>query len=212
MKTRVSILNTGVMGYSPEQYYYTLIAFVDRFRPHFVVVSLCANDFGNAYESASRGVGDWPEARYWLKKIVQTCGARRTPCVIVPAPVEANLLKRRTSGYYPGILINTMDVEPQTFLDPMDDFLDAHFQSRVDCRRNGRVPTGCALFNDAINDTHFSPAGSEVWARSVGRRLAVILEDAPAGSRTRRTDGPAPRGAETKLPADDPHGRGENRS
>ncbi len=211
MKTRVSILNTGVMGYSPEQYYYTLIAFVDRFRPHFVVVSLCANDFGNAYESASRGVGDWPEARYWLKKIVQTCSARRTPCVIVPAPVEANLLKRRNSGYYPGILINTMDVEPQTFLDPMDDFLDAHFQARIECRRNGGVPTGFALFNNAINDTHFSPAGSEVWAQSVGRRLAVILEDAWLNREPGEPTGRAAPSGDV-VPADDPHGRGENRS
>ncbi len=53
LKTKVSILNTGHLGYSPEQYYYTLLAFADRFRPHFVVVSVCLNDFGNAVRGHS---------------------------------------------------------------------------------------------------------------------------------------------------------------
>ena len=45
MKTKVSILNTGHLGYSPEQYYYSLVEYADRFRPHFVVVSVFSNDF-----------------------------------------------------------------------------------------------------------------------------------------------------------------------
>src|SRR5262249_45946206 len=43
----VSILNTGHLGYSPEQYYHTLLEYFPRFRPQFVVLSLFANDFGN---------------------------------------------------------------------------------------------------------------------------------------------------------------------
>ena len=54
LKTRVSIVNAGVLGYSPEQYYYSLVAFADRFRPQFVVVSVFANDFGEASEVTSR--------------------------------------------------------------------------------------------------------------------------------------------------------------
>ena len=64
-------MNTGVLGYSPEQYYYSLIAFADRFRPHFVIVSVFVNDFNhNLSEALSRGVGDWEEGKYWLDKIV----------------------------------------------------------------------------------------------------------------------------------------------
>ena len=37
----VSILNTGVIGYSPRQYYFTLQEYGPRFNPHFVVVSVC---------------------------------------------------------------------------------------------------------------------------------------------------------------------------
>ena len=43
-KVPVSILNTGHIGYSPEQYYYSLLEYGDQFRPDFVVVSVCPND------------------------------------------------------------------------------------------------------------------------------------------------------------------------
>ena len=57
LEHRVSILNTGVMGYSPEQYYYSLLAFAERFRPQFVVVSVFTNDFGDLLRSADEGHG-----------------------------------------------------------------------------------------------------------------------------------------------------------
>jgi hypothetical protein len=177
MKTRVSILNGGMMGYSPEQYYYTLIAFADRFRPQFVVVSVFANDFGNTLETTGRGVGDWKEGKYWLEKIARYCRERRWPYLIVPAPYEPCLLKRRDSGFYPGMLSNELDIPSQMFLDPMDDFLNAHLKSRVAAQRQGRKPEGCILFNVALADDHFSAAGSKVWAESVGRRVVLLLND-----------------------------------
>jgi lysophospholipase L1-like esterase len=211
LKRRASILNTGVLGYSPEQYYHSLIAFADRFRPHFVVVSLCANDFGNIFDATSQGVGDWQEGRYWLQKIVLYCKARRTPCLIVPAPVETSMMTKRNSGYFPGILANILDVEPRMFLDPMDDFLNAHMQSRIECQRNGRVFRGCALFNDDIGDSHFSRDGSEVWADSVGRRLVLLLEDDRLlwkPDTSRRDDGRPRHSAENQTAA----GAGSKRS
>jgi lysophospholipase L1-like esterase len=177
LKTRVSILNTGVLGYSPEQYYYSLTAFAGRFRPQFVVVSLCANDFGNVMDATSRGVGDWQEGRYWLDKIGSYCRAKRWPCLIVAAPYATNLMKTRNSGYYPGSIVSRLDLDSRTYLDPMEDFINAHLKVRLEEKRKGRTPTGCVLFNDSIEDDHFSPAGSEVWAESVGRRLILLLED-----------------------------------
>ena len=41
----VEILNTGHLGYSPEQYYFSLLEYFGRFPPQFVVVSIFANDF-----------------------------------------------------------------------------------------------------------------------------------------------------------------------
>ena len=102
LETRVSVLNTGVMGYSPEQYYYTLVAFVDRFRPDFVVVSVYANDFGNALSVVSEGRGDWPESQYWIEQIAHACRARHCPFLVVPVPIRGSLIDRRSSGNYPG--------------------------------------------------------------------------------------------------------------
>ncbi|MFI5456314.1 MAG: SGNH/GDSL hydrolase family protein [Isosphaerales bacterium] len=176
LKTAVSILNTGVMGYSPEQYYYSLIAFADRFRPQFVVVSVFANDFGNVRDVSSRGAGDWREGQYWLEKILKYCRARQWPCLVVPAPYEPSMLGKRSSGYYPGTITNIVDVDSLMYLDPIDDFVDAHLKLLNEGKRKGQRPRRSPLFNDDIADQHFSAAGSEVWAACVGRRLILLLE------------------------------------
>ncbi len=176
-KERVSILNTGVMGYSPEQYYYSLVDFADRFRPHFVVVSVFTNDFGDIHQVATRGRGDWGEGKYWLDKIARFCLSREWPHVFVPVPYEPNMLGRRRSGYYPGTLSNSLEINSTMFLDPTDDFINAHLERVIEGKRRGRRPRGCPLFNGEIPDGHFSTAGSEVWAASVGRRLVLLLEE-----------------------------------
>lgn len=183
---RVSVLNTGVMGYSPEQYYASLVAFAGRFRPHFVVVSLFANDFGNEMDATSRGVGDWTEGRYWVDKIRQFCLVNRWPCLIVAVPYATNVRKTRNPAPYPGTMVSKLELDSRTYLDPMDDFVNAQLRSRLDEKRKGATPQGCALFNDAINDDHFSAAGADVWAQSVGCRLVLLLEDDGiiAGERT----------------------------
>ena len=160
LKTRVSILNTGVMGYSPEQYYYSLIAFADRFRPQFVVVSVFANDFGPGNEVVAKGAGDWQEGKYWLEKIVTYCRERRWPYLIVPLPYSGSVLDKRKSGYYPGILSNTLDTPSLMYLFPIEDFVNAHLRLRNESKRAGRTLSGCPLFNDAIRDGHLSAAGS----------------------------------------------------
>jgi lysophospholipase L1-like esterase len=177
MAARVSILNAGVMGYSPEQYYYSLMEFAERFQPHFVVVSVFANDCGKVFDATGRGVGDWQEGKYWLEKIIQDCKSHGRQYIIVPAPFELNLLGKRKPGYYPGALVNLLNLDSPTYLDPMEDFLNAHLRERVGARREGRPAQGCLLFNDDIDDNHFSAAGADVWAESVGRRLVLLLDD-----------------------------------
>ena len=68
LKARVEVLNTGHLGYSPEQEYYTLREYADRFRPRFVVLNLFANDFGDLFEVFD-GKGDWEEGKYWLGRL-----------------------------------------------------------------------------------------------------------------------------------------------
>ncbi len=156
------------MGYSPEQYYFTLRAFADRCRPHFVVVSIFANDCGGEIKAASSGAGDWYEADYWLssRPILPRPGWR----CLMWRPVRILPDGEAEFGPLPGTAGQLLNVESQMFLDPMDDFLDEHMRSRIEVGRRGRLPANCYLFNDAIKDGHFSAAG-RLWAESVGRRL-----------------------------------------
>jgi hypothetical protein len=173
---KVSILNTGVLGYSPEQYYYSLLAYAERFRPHFVIVSVFTNDFGDVHEVPTKALGDWDEGKYWLDKITAFCKAREWPHLIVPVPYEPHMTGRRRAGYYPGMLSNILEVNSTMFLDPTDDFINAYLQLVIDGQRSGNRPQGCPLFNIQISDGHFSPLGSKAWAASVGRRLVLLLE------------------------------------
>ena len=175
LKTKVSVLNTGHLGYSPEQYYYSLIAYAERFRPDFVVVSLCPNDFGDIWD-VLKGQGDWEEAKYWLDKITSFCRTRDLPHVFVPVPVEPQMLGRRRAGFYPGTISNILEVNSLMLFDPTDDFINAHLELVVAGERAGHRPHGCRLFNVDIGDGHFSPLGADVWAKSVGRRLVLLLE------------------------------------
>jgi hypothetical protein len=181
LRTRTSILNTGVMGYSPEQYYYSLIAFADRFQPHFVVTSVFTNDFGDIQDVARRGEGDWEEGKYWLQQIVNFCRKRQWPCLIVPAPFRPNVLERRYSGNYPGMLSNILDISSPHYLDPIDDFINEHLKIVSAAMRKGVDPRGCHLFLNDLGDDHFSAAGSAVWADSVGKRLILLMERDSAG-------------------------------
>jgi lysophospholipase L1-like esterase len=186
LKSSVSVLNTGLMGYSPEQYYHTLLAFEARFTPHAVVISLCANDFGNVIEAVGEGKGDWDEGKYWLQKIVKLCNERHWAHVFVPVPYRSHVVQRRKPGFYPGAILNVLNDPSVNLLDPLDDFVNAHLDAEIAGRQGpasdvDRLREQSALFNDPLNDDHFSALGSEVWARSVGRRLVLLLSAGSSG-------------------------------
>ncbi len=175
LKSRVSVLNAGVLGYSPEQYYYSLVAFADRFRPQFVVVSVFANDFGDASE-VTKGGGDWVEGKYWLDRILNLTQTRGWACLFVPIPVADRTLGRRKSGYYPGAISNVLNTSAVVFLNPAEAFVNAHLRLLIDAEERGEHPSGCLLYNEKIRDGHFSALGAQVWAEAVGRRLALLIE------------------------------------
>jgi hypothetical protein len=175
LKSKVSILNTGHIGYSSEQYYYSLIAFVGRFHPQFVVVSVFANDFGDIFDVV-KGHGDWDEANYWFEKIADYCRSEGLVQLFVAAPYEEQLFGRRKTGFYPGKFVNGVDLNGTQFLNPAEDFINAHLELFNEGVSHGKRPYACQLFNAQIRDGHFSPLGSEVWAESVCRRLVLLLE------------------------------------
>jgi hypothetical protein len=174
-KTRTSVLNTGHLGYSPEQYYYSLLAFADRFQPHCVVVSIFANDFGDLFE-AQRGIGDWEEATYWLEAIDRYCRLRAWPCLFVAAPVGDQVLSVRKAGHYPGKIASVLKVPGPNFLNPIEAFVDKNLDVLLEGSLRGRRPSSAFLFNERWNDGHFSALGSEVWASAVAKRLVLLLK------------------------------------
>ncbi len=186
LRGSVEILNTGHLGYSPEQYYYSLEEYARRFPPQFVVVSVFANDFAGDMKVVLEGRGgDWEEGRYWLGRIRDFCSARGIPCLVVPAPWVGQIDQSQLAGNYPGPVSNISETNGFTFLDPIGEFADALLSLEIEGIRKGEPVTGDPLFNGRIGDGHFSPRGCEIWAERVGRRLALLLmrQMAEAGGR-----------------------------
>jgi len=174
LKASVEILNTGHLGYSPEQYYYTLLEYAQRFPPRFVVISLFANDFGGEFQEVLEGKGDWEEGCYWLGLIRQYCFSRRIVCLFVPAPWARQLDDARSTGFYPGLVTNYLPATAQEYFDPIADFVNAQLALSIEAK--DQAPGSSPLFNGRIGDGHFSARGSELWAAAVGRRLGLFLQ------------------------------------
>ena len=193
---RVSLANTGHIGYSPEQYYYSLEEFGPRMRPHFVVVSVCPNDFGTEFDILA-GRPDWmEEAAYWLDRIYGWCRSNGATCLLVPVPSFPQVESRRKDGFYPGLVNNAFNGPPSAYLDPLERFLDENLRLKREAQLAGESYSRCKLYNRHIDDDHFSPLGAEVWADAVARRLSLILATARgAGTAPAPTAGVSPSSA-----------------
>jgi len=176
LKRPVTILNTGHIGYSPEQYYFTLCEYGERVRPQFVVVSVCPNDFGDG-PAVLEGRGDWfGEAAYWLVQIQLWCRGHAAACVLVPVPTRAQIEGLRVDDIYPGKVCKILRTTSTRYCDPLNDFADEHMKLATQDFKTGQGSARSALYNREINDDHFSPRGAALWARVVGRRLTRILD------------------------------------
>lgn len=187
----VSILNTGHLGYSPEQYYYTLRAYCERFHPHFVVVGVFANDFGDTF-GVLRGQGDWAEADYWIGEIVQYCRTRNIPFLMSPIPLEIQISGRRDADSYPGQFSRMCRFSSYFYVDPIEDFVNEHIRLTDEGARRGHRPATSPLFNGHVGDGHLSPRGSELWAHAVGQRIALLIQPRQTSSAPARPAAPPP--------------------
>lgn len=181
--TAVSLANTGHMGYSPEQYYYSLLEYGDRMKPRFVVVSVCPNDFGSEFDIL-QGRPDWlDEAGYWIDQILGWCRARNTIFLLVPIPSYPQVENVRKDGFYPGLVSNIFKGPPSNYRDPLERFIDENLKLRIEARASGGYAGRSLLYNRHIDDEHLSPKGAAVWADVVAHRLLLLMtatESVPA--------------------------------
>jgi lysophospholipase L1-like esterase len=168
----VCVLNAGTIGYSPEQYFYTLDALGDRFCPHFVIVSICDNDFGGRNLPEA-----WSEGEYWLDQIAERCNQRGWRILLVPAPIEPTLLGKRDLSVFQGPVSRIFKRSGKEYVDPLESFTDALLAIKNDAARQGTATTSNPLYNvHLLNDRHFSPRGCDVWANVVARRLLLVWD------------------------------------
>jgi hypothetical protein len=174
----VSILNTGHIGYSPEQYYYTFREYFDRFRPHFVVLSVCPNDFGNANEVLAGG-GDFAEGKYWINLIQQACRSKGVRCLLVPAPFESQLIGPSNEGHYPGRVSDLSNSGSMDYLNPIEAFTNEQLRLIREAEAVHKRPHNSPLFNGHLQDGHFSALGSALWGKEVAQRIALLVDPVP---------------------------------
>jgi hypothetical protein len=175
-KRSVCVLNTGHVGYAPEQYYHSLREYGDTLRPHFVVLSVCPNDFGDEV-AVFRGEGEWgDEAAYWLEQIQAWCRARDVLCLLVPIPMIEQVESFRKDQNYPGLICDMFPNTPSRICNPLEAFLDEHLRLRKAAIENDQPYPGSLLYNSDVHDGHFSPRGAALWATVVGRRLESLID------------------------------------
>ena len=124
-KRPVTVVNTGHIGYSPEQYYYSLWNIGDRVKPQFVVVSVCPNDFGDGM-AVLRGEGDWSRRGRILAGRDPPVVVRRTPRSASWCPSRRTSRSRgfgRTSPD-PGPICRVFRTLSFRYCDPLNDFTD----------------------------------------------------------------------------------------
>ena len=175
----VEILNTGHLGYSPEQYYYTLAEYGRRFPPQFVVVSIFANDAGGDVEGVLHGNADWQEAGYWLGRIRQYCLERNAHLLVVPAPWVKQIDEPQLAGFYPGLFSNVLEATGLEYLDPIEDFVECASRGVARIQASRQIPHRQFAFQ--------RPRGRRPF---FGRRMSRLGQGRrpPARARHRKTD------------------------
>jgi hypothetical protein len=175
-KTPVSVLNTGHVGYSPEQYYHTFLEYAGRFRPQIVVISVCHNDFGEDQEVLN-GKGDmYGEAAYWLNRLIERFRGVNIAFLIVPVPHDEQIERTRTDGHYPGRLFDDVKIGPKLAISLVDDFINEDLRLKRDEPDAVAGTQSSILYNAAIQDGHFSALGAALWAKLVGTRIALMFD------------------------------------
>lgn len=156
---RTLVANAGVIGYSTEQEYYTLVEQTEAVRPHAVVLCLFANDVGHNHQAILRGeraAADWDSARHWLGRCATLCRQESVQFMVAVVPERAQASSRLSRLHYQHALERVTAPLGIYVVDPWERFL-------------ARRDAGLWLEDDA----HFSPAGHDLFAETLAEHLEV---------------------------------------
>ena len=171
LKTQVSVLNTGHLGYSVEQYEQTFRAFGERFQPHFVIVSIYVNDFGDMNDPANLAEGE-----YWLDRIADSCVSRGWPFLVVLAADEFELIGPRRADRLQIELSRMIKYSNTKYVDTTVAFTETLLRLKNEAARKGE-PMVDPLYNlHLMGDRHYSPMGAALWAQVVARRMLLVWD------------------------------------
>ena len=171
LKTQVTVLNTGHLGYSIEQYEQTFRAFGERFQPHFVIVSIYVNDFGDMNNPANLAEGE-----YWLDRIADSCVSRGWPFLVVLAADEFELIGPRRADRLQIELSRMIKYSNTKYVDTTVAFTERLLRLKNDAARKGE-PVIDPLYNlHLMGDRHYSPMGAALWAQVVARRMLLVWD------------------------------------
>jgi hypothetical protein len=171
LNTRVSVLNTGHIGYSLEQYDQTLRALGDRFAPHFVIISVNQNDFVDVNSPAS-----WSEGEYWIGRTADLCRQRNWQFLFVPAADELTVLGPKNLDEFQRGFCRIMKYGAINYVDPIPWFSDALLRLKNEAERRGESVRDPLYNLHLFGDRHYSPLGADLWARVVARRMLLAWD------------------------------------
>ena len=149
------VVNSGVIGYSTEQEFFTLDELSPKLRPHVAILCFYANDVHHDHQavlSQNKAAGDWAAAQQWLERCAYFCRSNNIDFVVAVIPDRSQMASRTTRRLYQA-KVEGIAVELGIYLvDPDERFLvhrreqlwlegDAHFS-----------PAGHALFAEVLAD------------------------------------------------------------
>lgn len=173
----VSVFNTGVIGYSTEQEYHTLVEQYEHFRPNVVILHFFANDVHPDYQTVlETGEGDWHLAWEWIERIQQFCRARHVPIQLVsmiPARPQLTVAGRSLANYQ-GKFTQGLPLARNRVVDSLDALVLANERLRATGVSDWRMDATMPVF--LRDDAHFSPAGAAAYAAVVADYVLTALE------------------------------------
>ena len=106
----------------------------------------------------------------------ELCSRRGWEFILVPCADELSLLGRSRPAPIPGPGLPDLQAWGPHYVDPLESFTDALLRLKNDGTRQ-KIPTVDPLYNlHLMGDQHFSPLGTDLWARVLARRLLLVWD------------------------------------